>query len=436
MQVVIGAGPDGLRAAAARAAEGSAVLLLQETEEVHGRSAPQLPEGTGRMRVREDKRAQVEAVVGPLVEAPDVRRALLARGAVHELPLSKAGVAQIFEGHALPEVGRRWLERRLRNALSPLTGEGREERSYGDWVVRRMGAPVLHHLYADYAQSRFGAPPGELSCSVARVHHACTQPVMTDQVAGGGPSQSLDFAVGLIEAAGGEIRTGVKVRELITRNGRVCAVKTEQGVVEVDEPLWIARPPARIASWLGDELDPRLHHDAGQLETADAVQVALRGGPPDLPDEIHLVGTQASFYRVVCGYGGEGHTIFHATIPSSADLDVALPARVAVDAARLGLPGFEEAGAVVERLRDHVPVWRVICHARLRRLALGWEALGIVVVGRQGTFTPMDIGAEVVWARAMAASEMPDQREGLRSLLEPPVFQSDLRASVSRFLIR
>ncbi len=437
MQVVIGAGPDGLRAAAAYATAGAQVLLLQETEQVHGRAAPHLPEGTGRMRMTEDQRAWVEQVIGSLVEAPDVRRAVLARGAIHALPLSKRAVAQLFQRQALPEVGHRWLGRRLRNALSPFTGEGREERSYQDWVVRRMGEPVFRHVYADYAQSRFGAAPDALSCSVARVHHGDEESLShSDQVAGGGPEQSLAFAAAAIESGGGEVRTGVSVLGLVLEQGRVRAVRTEGGDVPVEGLLWIARPPARIAHWLGDGLDAALRYDAAQLHTADAVQVALRGGPEDLPDELHLIGDQASFYRVVTSYGGKGHTIFHATVEAGAVLDPGLPARMVVDAARLGLAGFEEAGAVVERLRDHVPIWTERCHARLRRLVLAWEALGIVTVGRQGTFTPMDIASEVVWARSMAASENPDQREGLRALLEPPVIQADLGASISRFVVR
>jgi len=437
MRVVIGNGPDGLRAAASRSMDGEPVLLLQEAQTAHGRTAPTIPEGTGRMALSPEQRVDVEAVIGPLVDAPDVRRAILARGQLRSLPLSKIAVAQLFEANALPEVSRRWLERRVRNALTPLTGEGREERSYRDWVVRRLGEPVFAHLYSDYAAARFGAPAGDLSCSVARVVHGdAAASARAGLVAGGGPAESLDAAIARIEQSGGEIRTGVDIRGLELKAGRVVGVKTGDGAIKLDGALWIARPPAQLAAWLGDALDPRLHHDARALQTADAVQIALRGGPPDLPDEVHLVGERASFYRVVTTYGGQRCAVFHATVPSGEPLDAGLPARVAADAARLGLHGFEEAGAVVERLVDHVPVWTERCHARLRRLVLAWEGFGIVTVGRQGTYTPMDIGQEVVWALTMGATDQPDQREGLRVLLEPPVLQPDLRASVSRFVAR
>ena len=435
-RVVIGRGPDGLRAAAARATAGGPVLLLQLAATPTGRTSPELPEGTGRMDVPAAARARVEAVVGPLVEAPDVRRSILSRGRLLGLPMSKAQVAQIFDGTALPEVGRRWLERRVRNALTPLTGEGREERSYRDWVTRRMGEPVYHHLYADYAASRFGASPDVLSCSVARMVHGADGDGQSGQVAGGGPAQSLDVSISCIEDGGGQVRTDVVVQSLTVEDGRVVAVQTSDGEIVLDGPLWLAVPPAEIAQMLGDSLDSRLHNDARMLETADALQVALKGGPSDLPDEVHIVGESASFYRVVTAYGAQRQAIFHATIPTGQALEPGLPARIAVDADRLGLSGFEEAGARVERLVGHEPVWSARCHARLRRLVLGWEALGIVAVGRQGTFTPMDIGAEVAWALKMSESDSPDQREGLRAMLEPPVRQADLRASVSRFLAR
>jgi len=437
MRVVIGSGPGGMRAAAARAADGGAVLLLQQEDTPEGRTAPELPEGTGRLHVPAEQRAAVERVIGPLVEAPDVHRALLARGSILHLPLSGMNVARLFEGQALPEVGRRWLTRRVRNALRPLTGEGQEERSYADWVIRRMGAPVYRHVYQDYARSRWGKDPSDLSCSVARVYHGDADAMGSHgQVTGGGPLESMSFAASVIAAGGGEVRVGVEVRSIRTESGRAVAVVTDEGEISLDGPLWIDRPPAVIAGWLGDALDSGLAHDARALVCADSVQVALQGGPDELPDELHLVGDSASFYRLIQSYGAERRIVFHATVPSGEDLDAALPARITADAARLGLEGFQEAGAIVERLRDHEPVWTPRCHARLRRLVLGWQALGIVAVGRQGMLTPMDVGTEVCWALAMAASDDPDQREGLRARLEPPVKQADLRASMSRFLVR
>jgi hypothetical protein len=433
MRVVIGRGPGALRAAAAAASAGEQVLLLQQAQTPSGRTAPDLPVGTGRMQVSEGRRVEVEAVLGSLVEAPDLKRGMLGRGGLHALPLSKRSIARLFRADALPEVGRRWIERRLRNGLTPLTGEGREERSYQDWVTRRMGAPVYRHLYQDYAAARFGAPGDALSCSVARTVHGGAE-ASAAQVAGGGPAESLAAALACLLAAGGEVRTQVEILGLRVEGGRVVAVRTAHEEVPVEGDLWIARPPACIAAWLGDGLDSRLAHDASMLKTADAVQVALHGGPSDLMDEVHLVGEEASFYRVLSSYGGERRTLFHATVPSGSELDAGLPSRVVVDAARLGLEGFEEAGAVVERLEDHVPIWTARCHARLRRLVIGWSELGIVGVGRQGTFTPMDIAAEVVWALRMAGSGPGDVREAYRALLEPPVRQPDLKASVSRFL--
>ena len=88
-----------------------------------------------------------------------------------------------------------------------------------------------------------------------------------------------------------------------------------------------------------------------------------------------------------------------------------------------------DLAARVERLVEWVPVWSRICHARLRRLILAWQGLGIVAVGRAGTFTPMDPGTEVGLVHRYANERVPDQREALRALLEPPVRTDDLDIS-------
>ena len=59
------------------------------------------------------------------------------------LPMGFADVPRLFGADALPAVGQQFLERRVRNALVPLTGEGQEERTYRQWVERRMGTGAL-----------------------------------------------------------------------------------------------------------------------------------------------------------------------------------------------------------------------------------------------------------------------------------------------------
>ena len=65
----------------------------------------------------------------------------------------------------------------------------------------------------------------------------------------------------------------------------------------------------------------------------------------------------------------------------------------------------------IERLKDWVPVWAPLVHARLRRLSLAFSGLGVVMVGRRGGFAPLDIGTELVVASQYAADGRPDQRK-------------------------
>ena len=105
MRVVIGAGTDGLRAAAAWAATGEQVCLVQSTDTPHGLDFPDLPEGNGRLHVSSDVRAFAETVIGPVVEAPDLVRAIAAREKVHRLPLDFMAVPQLFDASTLQGVG-------------------------------------------------------------------------------------------------------------------------------------------------------------------------------------------------------------------------------------------------------------------------------------------------------------------------------------------
>jgi hypothetical protein len=67
-------------------------------------------------------------------------------------------------------------------------------------------------------------------------------------------------------------------------------------------------------------------------------------------------------------------------------------------------------------------------------LFLAFGELGIVSVGRRGTFSPICAGREIALAHRYATSEVPDQREALRSMLEPPVRSDDLNASFRDFI--
>ena len=432
MRVVIGAGTDGLRAAAAWAATGEQVCLVQSTDTPHGLDFPDLPEGNGRLHVSSDVRAFAETVIGPVVEAPDLVRAIAAREKVHRLPLDFMAVPQLFDASTLQGVGQHFIRRRARNGLIPLTGGGQEERTYRQWVERRMGAPAYRHTYQNYASRRWGADGDNLSSSVARVHHNPSEYSTAGQVPGGGPRSALEHAISVIEAAGGKIISGANVRGLKVVDGKVVAVRVGRRNIAVDGPVWIARPPSVVAAWLGDLLHSGLHVDAQSLQAMDAVQVSMPIEEACHFDEIHLLESDSDAWRITQSYGGALQAVYHCTIhPDAPDPD---PSVLAAVGASLGFKGLDSSLAKVERLREWNPVWAPLTHTRLRRLFLAFGELGVVAVGRRGTFSPICPGREIALASLYANSEVPDQREALRSMLEPPVRSDDLNASFRDFI--
>ena len=431
MRVVIGAGADGLRAAAALAASGASVLLLQESDTPHGLAHPEMGEGTGRLYVDPSHRVATEAVLGPLVEAPVIKRAVSIRGGVHPIPMAISTVPKLFDGASLGEVGRKFFDRRVRNSMIPLTGGGQEERTYRQWVERRMGAPAYREAYADYAQRRWGLPGDQLSVAIARLHHNPHR-VEPGQVAGGGPASALEHAISVIEANGGEIRCGARVRGLKVVDGKVTAVRVGRRNVPVDGALWIARPHSVVAAWLGDALNPAQHVDAEALRVWDRVQVAVPVGETTLADEIHVLDRAAPAWRLTQEYGGTAWAVFHATIQPDAPTP-SVEAMIRLGSS-MGIRGLDPSAARIERLREWCPLWAPVVHPRLRRLTLAWSALGIVGVGRRGTFSSIDPGTELAVALSHASENGVDEREVLRAILEPPVRDDDLDASFRDFI--
>ena len=431
MRVVIGAGADALRAAAVLASNGVPVLLLQECDTPSGLNHPEIMEGIGRVYIDDQLRGRAEAALGPLVAGPSLRRAVALHGKVHDIPMSLGSVPALFEGSALQAAGRSFVTRRVRNALIPLTGEGQEERNYRQWVERRMGAFTYQHIYSDYARRRWGLHGNELSVAVARSHHNPHR-IGPGQVLSGGAASSLSHAVSVIESNGGEIRCGVRVRSLTVENGRVVAVRVGRKSIKCDEPVWVARSHAAVAGWLGDGLPKARHVDANALQVWDRVQIAFPVEEQKLPDEIHVLDNGAAAWRISQPRDAGGWLVFHVTLaPTDPTPD---PEAMVALGAVLGVKGLDTTMARVERLAEWVPLWAPVVHPRLRRLALAWSGLGLVGVGRRGTFTPVDVGAEIAVAANYASDEGVDAREVLRALLEPPVRDDDLNASFRDFI--
>lgn len=435
-QVVIGSGPDALRAAAALAATGQPVLFLQQASTPTGLRHPRLPNGTGWMRVPTEDRATVEAVLGPTVDAPDPLRAVMRRGHRYPLPLQRWQVGRLLERHARLPALQAWLRARTQNTSADLTGAGQEERSYDDWVVRRMGGPAYHHLYRDYARRRWGWEPTDLSASLARVHHASPDPGPF-QVAGGGYDEVLLTAEQVIKQAGGEIVCDAQVEGLDFTDGRVSAVRAGGDAVAVDGIVWAAADSVTLCDWMGDAASTSMRVDASFLPMHDVAVIALRGEVDGLPDELHVLDERAPFWRVVVPYGIEKTALFHVVLPDGhQDNDAELIDQVLRSANEIGLDTFSGADAQIERLHAWQPAWRRNSHARLRRLLRALRPAGVVWVGRGGAFDDVDPGTEIRLAASYAGDPDPDQAEVHRLLLDPPVRSEDLAARITRLVER
>ena len=381
-RIVVGAGPDALDAAAELAATGAAVTLVLEP------GSPRLD--------------PTESVA---------TRGVALDGRVAPLPMRKRDLVRLL-GDAAPGVLADYARARLARRRRQLAGVGIEERTYEDWVRRRMGTAAHDLLYAAYAERRFGAPTPDLSVSVARLHH-------------GGSASAEVAPADPVQMRSVEVRSG-SVRRLVVDGGRVRRIELDDGSIDCDG-LWIARSPATVAHWLDDALDPALRVDAQRLVADTAVRVVLAG---DVPlDEIHALDRDVPFFLVRRAADGAA---FHVRAPGPVD-ESAMVDAVSVAAAKLG--SFSTHDARVEVVADAEPRWLAGTHARLRRVLAAWSSLGIIGVGRSGTMSLVDRATRIAFAHALARDEA-DQRELHRRLLDPPVRADDLDASLLRFVER
>lgn len=419
--VVVGGGPGALRAAAALAASGRAVTLLQEGPDVGGRGDLDVPIGRG---ISPAAGTLAERVFGAFHQVEALERAVLLDGRLRALPLSRADVARYVPATRLPTAALSWGRTRGASELRKLIGGGHEQRTYRDWVVQRFGEPVYEQFYKAYCQARFGDPE-QVSCNVARRFHGEALDVALYAPASGAEAR----------LEGVDVRTNVAIRAI---NG--AQVETDAGVftgaVHVDVN------PRRVVGWLGGQVAPELINDVGFLGARHRVQVLLCAEAG--PFETHVLGG-APFYRVL-RYGNlPGYDALSGTISvhySVEDGDPLLSASVedvamrTVDALRaVGIEASPE-GARVQVVRDHDPAWNGNHLVRMRRYLLALEDLEITPVGRAGLHAFMDLATEFAWLEGVLAEERPSLRAIYRDVVEPPVLDPEERPHLTRFVER
>ena len=433
LHVVIGTGPDGLRAAAARAARGEQVLLLQQGVGAAGLARPELPEADGSLRIGEatDRGAVVRAL-GPLVDCPAPRLRLCRGGQSWSLPLRPDAVPKLLPPGSRRIAARAWLRARARNAMAELVGGGQEERTHRDWVVRRMGVPAFDHLYADYAARRWGAPSESLGVGLARRHHSLpdTAPRVRPE---GSAEEGLRRLVSRIREHG-EIRSGVTIAGFHVEGGRVRGVRLAGGERIEADGVWVEDTPARAVSWLGASATAGLRVDAGRLPTRDRVRVGLAGVALGDGEVAHLLDPGTTAWRVV-GIGG-GQAIADCTLPAGAGAPPELRDRVAADVRAAGLGEAAPDGGALELERDAVALWGVTTPAVLREVLGPLGGFGVVMVGARGAVAGLGPGEALGLALHCAAHDPPDQREAQRVFIQGPTRVEDLTARITRFVTR
>jgi hypothetical protein len=407
--VVIGVGPGGRRAAAALAAAGRSVVLVELASVAH----PEVPVGRGVAEAR----PALDALFDGFREVDGLTRAVAVQGRVQTLPLPRAQVARMFPPAALPGAGVEWVRTRASVELKKIIGGGQELRTYADWAVQRFGAPAFERLFAPYCTKRFG-DPREVSCNAARLAH-------------GIPGEGALYAPARAEVSldGVDVRAGLTVTSLA--EGRV---ETSGGVFEGD--VFVDVPPAQVVAWIASA--GALATDVATLAARDAVQVTVRGGD-ELPFETHVLDGDVPFWRL--SRFGLVHDDLAGTVTAHFSVEADAPdADWAGDTVagleRCGVRGVDAGGARVQRVRAQIPRWTGNHLVRMRRYLLAMEELEVTPVGAAGLHAPLDLAQELAWLDAVTGEERPPLREAARRFVEPPVLDPPGRARLTRFVER
>jgi len=255
-------------------------------------------------------------------------------------------------------------------------------------------------------------------------------PAVHDRVAPAeGPAARAAHALAAVEAAGGRVIAGVSVQRFVVREGRVATILlARRRRIRVEGEVLVAHPPAEVAGWLGEAIPDPIHAHAGRLSFRHALEVLLPADDADLPDEIHLVGPGGPFFRITLPGRCPGHTdlaghvLLHATIDPDDPLWRAPDADIE-DAARAALAEFPGipircGDAHIRRLEEDQPCWTLGSAPSWLRVRAAFASLGVVGVGRSGTFGHLDPLGEVRFLEALLA-DVP-LREAHRLHVDPP----------------
>jgi len=422
--LVVGPGHEAGMVAATLAATGATVTLV--------RTAPGLPPelacARGATWRAEPEHAAIGARVhGPTTPATSVAVGVFVAGAPRVLPLEPWTMGAILPTGHRRSAARSWLRARARNALSVVVGGGQEERTYRDWVVRRMGAPAYDLLYADYAERRWGRQGDHLSASLARVAHSpalATSRVQPTDVRDHGAERTE----ALLSTLGVEVHAS-EVRRFHIQGKRIGTVELADTFLDTtDHTVWSTLSPAQTADCLGADCPPTARHLAASLGSLAAGRVRLSHARSGIGDELHILDP-APCWRFVRAPDAPDHWLVSFTgSPSSATLedirDFAVQGGLVDSGSRIVASGALPGGE---------PVWGPVDHARLRTVLDTWRPLGLHSTGSAGTLTPLDPTSLVAHVQHLLKEGAGGLQEAWRTIAAPPTRVDDLGARITHF---
>lgn len=416
--VVVGGGIGAVRAAAALRAAGRSVVLVQEGAHVAGLTHADIPVGTGFERF-ESVPADWRAVQG-------MTTGLYVGGAVHALPLSRAVLPTLLPTSQVASALAEWGRTRISSELARLIGGGHEQRSYRDWVLQHYGEPLFARLFEPYCDRRFGSAEG-VSANVARAVHGASAGAVFG-CPGGGRARELARLLEGIEVVVGADVTGLSAGIVRLASG------------DVEGEVYVDLPPARVVALLGHAVPSGLASEVGWLRFRHALEVTVTGGAA-LPWVTHVVDGPGQAFRLVRqglfpGNGAlQGTVSVQMAVESNDPLwkghdDVVVAA--AAGSLREVATDVAVAGARVQRVANHHPVWVTTTAARMRQFALALGELNVTPVGRAGTYAPLAGAAERAYLDDVIHRRV-SIREAIRIHVEPAVVVDEARAHLTDF---
>ena len=425
--VLIGSGPCALRAAAAI----PEVQWLDASPRVVDH--PHLPIDMGLFE--DHGNSEIVRELAGAAPAVTLRSEMLAKGRRLELPFRRRELARMLPLQGAQRALTDWTKTRANIKAREVIGGGHEQRSYQDWVVYRYGRALYEQLHAPYALRRFGQPEAA-AIALAKIHHGVTaSPGWARFGERATTAHESLLAHSQREAADFE---GVEIKE-----GRVCAVYTDQGRVETERLFW-AGPLPELAEWLEGEIPEVLAVDMGRLRNRHRIEAFLpMPGAELLPDVLHVVD-KAPFFRVtpvsMQDNGELDGVCCHMAVDDGSPEWGMGDARLLVQCAEalsiLEIGRADESKGLLRRISDYDPAWQVgRWFPDVTRVTQALSGMGISLVGRSAAYRWMDPGQSLRLARTIGLD--PDSwHEALRTQVDPPIKLADEGVPVTRFIER